>query len=48
MSDEILKANRNKKTAFYYWKANGRPTACFNTFLFVKKITTQQLEKLCR
>ncbi|CAG2253629.1 unnamed protein product [Mytilus edulis] len=48
MSDEILKAIRNKKSAFYYWKANGRPTDCLDPFLLEKKITTQELRKTCR
>ncbi|CAG2239701.1 unnamed protein product [Mytilus edulis] len=48
MSDEILKAIRNKKSAFYYWKAKGRPTDCLDPFLLEKKITTQELRKTCR
>ncbi|CAG2223922.1 unnamed protein product [Mytilus edulis] len=48
MSDEILKAIKNKKSAFYYWKANGRPTDCLDPFLLEKKITTQELRKTCR
>ncbi|VDI53576.1 Hypothetical predicted protein [Mytilus galloprovincialis] len=48
MSDEILKAIRNKKSAFYYWKAKGRPTDSLDPFLLEKKITTQELRKICR
>ncbi|VDI02142.1 Hypothetical predicted protein [Mytilus galloprovincialis] len=48
MSDEILKAIRNKKSAFYYWKAKGRPTDCLDPFLLENKITTQELRKICR
>ncbi|CAC5405729.1 unnamed protein product [Mytilus coruscus] len=45
MSDEILKAIRNKKTAFYYWKVNGRPTDCLDPFLFEKKNYNTGIEK---
>ncbi|VDI12916.1 Hypothetical predicted protein [Mytilus galloprovincialis] len=48
MSDEILKAIRNKKSAFYYWKAKGRPTDSLDPFLLEREITTQELRKICR
>jgi hypothetical protein len=34
MSEEILKAIKNKKTAFYNWKTNGRIKDIHDPFLF--------------
>jgi hypothetical protein len=33
MSEEILKAIKNKKTAFYNWKTNGRIKEIHDPFL---------------
>ena len=48
MSEEILKAIKNKKTAFYNWKTNGRIKDIHDPFLLEKKITTYELRKNCR
>ena len=45
MSEEILKAIKNKKTAFYNWKTNGRIKDIHDPFLLEKKITTYELRK---
>ena len=48
MSVEILKAIKNKKTAFYNWKTKGRKKDIHDPFLLEKKITTLELRKNCR
>jgi hypothetical protein len=48
MSEEILKAIKNKKTAFYNWKTNGRIKDIHDPFLLERKITTYELRKNCR
>ena len=48
MSEEILKVIKNKKTAFYNWKTNGRKKDIHDPFLLEKKIKTYELRKNCR
>ena len=45
---KMSKAIKNKKTAFYNWKANGRKKDIHDPFLLEKKITTYELRKKWR
>lgn len=48
MNDKIWIAIKQKKSAFYEWKVNGRPKDINNIFLQQKKITSYKLRKECR
>jgi hypothetical protein len=48
MNEEINKAMKAKKQSYCIWKWNGRPEDPQNELVFNKKLTTQQLRKICR
>jgi len=48
MNEAIHQAIREKKTAFYIWKTNGRSKDPTNSHVANKKLTTQILRKECR
>lgn len=48
MNEEINKAIKAKKQSYCIWKWNGRPEDPQNELVVNKKLTTQQLRKICR
>ena len=45
---DIKQAIRDKKKAFWYWKKENRPIEKKNELVIRKKLTTQNLRKMCR